>query len=687
MTPTRLDIGDVFAHGFPVTPSRTTRSSLRTLAGLAALASVFAILYLGRAVLSPVALAILLSVLLNPLVRRVEGLRIGRVASVLLVVGGVAGVFAVAAWSVTRQLIDLSLEMPQHRDTLVAKVRALRSQDYGFEEVQRVMDDVKREISGEGETTDDPDAAAEVPRDKSTDSGAASAMKGRPASASAAADGEAGQVPANRTNGDSSTEEDQEGSSSNPVAVKVVEMPPSPLQQVKNWLGPLVAPLTTTGLVAVLSIFILIQQEDLRDRCIELIGTRSVYSATEAMRRSSRYISRFVQTQFLVNALFGSAVAGGLYLLSVPNALLWGALALVLRFLPYVGPWLAAAMPVLLSVAVFDDWHRPFGVICYFVLLELAVNNILEPLAYGKSGGISSLSVIVATVFWLWIWGPVGLVVAMPITLCLIVLAEYVPTLQPLAVMLRERTGLSRHEQLYQRVLTGDPREVDRVVRASRRECDGVVEWLDTTVLPALRLADRDRQQDWMDGDAARQFIPEIQAVAARALEREVSLDLSLARPPSSRKVLCASFGGLADEAAARLLCDVLVRQGHDVRRRPLGSLANETLNELEEFSPDVLILSLLPPIAEQDGKYLLKRLAETPCTPRVVAGRWCGGADDDSTHEMGEDVDRIVHSLVECVNYVAHLPLGRAEAGEVRSDSSSSSRVFPSPRPAVDVV
>lgn len=634
------------------------RSTLRNLATLATVAASFALLYVGRTVLAPLILAMLLSVLLSPLVRRLERLGIGRVASVLAAVSGVAAILIVIGWSATRQLIDLSLEMPQHRDTLVAKIRALRSQDYGFDEVQRVVDDVQREISGEGASPEEESGATEEspdsPSEASSDATPTNAMVRQPSPDARRDQAVRRQVEGERPEEPSGEKQDDA------VAVKVVEMPPSPLQQVKNWLGPLVAPLTTIGLVAVLSVFMLIQQEDLRDRCIELLGANSIYTTTEALRRSSQYISRFVQTQFLVNALFGAAVAGGLYVLGVPNAMLWGALALLLRFLPYVGPWLAAAMPVLLSVAVFDDWRRPLLVIAYFVVLELAVNNILEPLAYGKTGGISALAVILATLFWLWIWGPVGLLVAMPITLCLIVLAEYVPTLRPLAILLRSRSGLSRHEQLYQRVLSGDRREIERIARSARSECDSAIEMIDRTILPALQLAENDRCASQMQEALEREVLETMAELAIEALKRDASRQV--AKTANPRTVLCVPFGGAADEAAARMLGAVLATQGHVVQTRSLRSLANETLAEVEQCSPDVLVMSLLPPIDENDGKYLLKLLDASPSAPRVIEGRWAEDRGKATSTAARDGVDRIVRSFAECCNYIAQAPLARPQ-------------------------
>ena len=216
--------------------------------------------------------------------------------------------------------------------------------------------------------------------------------------------------------------------------------------------GTLLEVLGTTGIVIVLVVFFLVRREDLRDRFIHLVGKGHVTVTTQMLEDADTRVSRYLSMLFLVNVTFGISVGIGLYLIGVPNAILWGILAAALRFIPYIGPWIAAAMPIGLSMAISTGWVAPILTVGLFVVLELFSNNVLEPWLYGKNTGVSAVAVLVAAVFWTWLWGPVGLLLATPLTVCLLVVGKHVPQLSFLDILLGNEPVFEPKKRIYQRL-------------------------------------------------------------------------------------------------------------------------------------------------------------------------------------------------------------------------------------------
>ena len=224
-------------------------------------------------------------------------------------------------------------------------------------------------------------------------------------------------------------------------------------------LGPIISPVGTAAMVVVFVVFMLIERENLRNRIIHLIGSRQLNVATQALDDAASRVSRYLLMQLIVNSAFGFVIAVGLFFIGVPNPLVWGILATVLRFLPYIGPWIAATIPIVLASAVFQGWTRPLLVLALFIANELIANNLIEPWLYGASTGISTMGILVSAVFWTWLWGPVGLVMATPLTVCLVVMGRYVPHMSFLHTLLSDEEVLSPDARFYQRLLAMDPEE------------------------------------------------------------------------------------------------------------------------------------------------------------------------------------------------------------------------------------
>jgi predicted PurR-regulated permease PerM len=359
-------------------------ATLTSLISFATFVLIIASLYWGQAVLIPVALAILLTFLLSPLADVLERIALKRLPSVIVVVVLTFSLLAGIGWIVTLQFVSLANELPKYTGNIKQKIADVRGARKGgaLEKVQKTVEEVKTEI----QKSDEPTKAKDQRR---------------------------------------------------PVIVQ-------PMESAAFWpdrsaIGPMVEPLARAGLVIVLVILMLIQREDLRNRLIRLVGYGSFKVTNQALEEAGQRISRYLLMQTIINASFGLAVGFVLYLIGLPYAVLWGFLAMALRFIPYIGPFAAASMPSILSLAVFEGWHWPMVVAGLFLALELLINMVLEPLLYSESAGVSGVGLVVAIAFWTWLWGPVGLVLATPLTVCVVVLGRYVPGIDFIGVLISDR--------------------------------------------------------------------------------------------------------------------------------------------------------------------------------------------------------------------------------------------------------
>ena len=380
---------------------------------LGGVALAMAFLYWARDVLIPLALAVLLTFLLIPVVKWLQRLGLWRVPSVILVVILAGSLLGGIGWVVMLQLRNLANDLPRYENNIKGKIADLRQLGKGglIERVQLSIQDIVSELHGE-----------------------------RPEESPAQGD-------------DTLTP-----ASEKPIPVVVQQ--PSVLWQLPS----LFESLANAGLVVVLVIFMLIDHADLRNRLIRLAGYGRLTVATRALDEAVQRISRYLLMQSIINGSYGVAVALGYFLIGVPYAFFWGFLAATLRFIPYVGPVLAAAFPIVLSLAAFDGWVQPILVISLVLVIELVSNGIMEPLLYGQSAGVSQVALMVAIAFWTWLWGAVGLLLATPLTVCLSVLGRYVPQLEFLRILLADEPVLEAHAAYYQRLLAKDQDEAAAIV-------------------------------------------------------------------------------------------------------------------------------------------------------------------------------------------------------------------------------
>ena len=399
------------------------------------------VLYLAQAIVVPVALAVLLSFLLTPVVAAFQR-RIGRVPAVLAVVLAAVGLLGAGGFIVTQQLASLAQELPAYRQNIRQKIQDVRGAGTGgsVELLQKTVDDIENELH-----KDEP--AAPPPR---------------------------------------------------PVIVR-------PEQVSGRWsfpavVGPLVGPLTTAGLVVALVIFMLLERDELRSRLIRLFGYGRLAVTTKAFDEAGRRVSRYLLVQSFVNLLYALGVAVGLFFLGVPYAILWAALAGMLRFIPYVGPIVGFVAPVVVALAVFEGWMRPLLVIGLFLALELFTNLVLETVLYAGAIGVSQVALLIAVAFWSWLWGPLGLLLATPLTVCLAVLGKYVPGLEFVSTLISDEPVLTPDLTYYQRLLAGDHADAgDLIERHVAQDDPDTV--FDAVMLPALSYAERDRMEGRLEPD------------------------------------------------------------------------------------------------------------------------------------------------------------------------------------------
>ena len=414
--------------------------------------AVVAALYLARGVLVPLTLAVLLSFLLSPVCDWLERRRLARVPAVLLTAFLGFALLGIAAWTATVQMTALAPKMPEYQVNLQVKLRAIN--DYFITALRKA-------------TRSTDDFGQNLP--------------------------EAQQAKA------------PEGTDDRPYAVRVLSSPLSPLQILGQTFGTLVEILGLVGIVVILVVFFLVRREDLRDRFIWLAGKSQATVTTKMLEDAATRVSRYLAMLFLINAGFGIAVGFGLFLIGVPNAVLWGILAASLRFVPYIGTWIAAAAPIGLSMAISTGWLAPILTLALFVVLELVCGNILEPWLYGKGTGVSGVAVLVAAVFWTWLWGIAGLLLATPLTVCLLVIGKHVPQLSFLHIMLGNEPVFEPKRRVYQRLLAGDQEEASESVD-DYLEQRPLVEVYDTLLIPALALAETDWHHGELD-EARHKFI------------------------------------------------------------------------------------------------------------------------------------------------------------------------------------
>jgi predicted PurR-regulated permease PerM len=570
-------------------------------------AGIIAALYIARDVLIPIALAILLSFILAPLVRVCRRIRMGRVLSVLipvilafLLVVGIGGILG-------NQLAQLTQNIPQYMDTIQHKISSLTA----F--VDRATSPITKIGQELGKT-----GAGEVPK--------------------------------------TSSQQGQPGPSAAPIAVEIHQAPDTPLQIVQKISFPLLGPLATAAVVIIFTIFILLQREDLRDRLIRLSGPRDLQRTTAAINEAARSLSRLLLMQTLVNAAFGLVVGLGLWAIGVPNAILWGAFGMLLRFVPYVGALIAGALPLTLAAAVDPGWSMFVKSLILYGIVEALMGQVVEPTLYGHTTGLSPIAIVISATFWTWMWGPIGLFLSTPLTICLAVLGRHVAHLEFLDILFGDKPALTPIQSFYQRVLAGDPAEAAQQAEIYLKD-HSLAEYYDEIALRGLELAVLDERfgslpreklgdmrdvvleliDDLSDHDDAADERPSPPASPGLIDEKTEGPREGEARTDSQASVerptiLCVAGRNPLDEAAAAMLAQLLTKRGMNARVEPHQAVSSTNILKLNTGEITLICLSYLA--AEKSPahvRFLIRRLRRITPKAVFIAGFW--SLDDSEGH------------------------------------------------------
>jgi predicted PurR-regulated permease PerM len=624
---------------------RVSAADLPSLSGLLTLAVAVvtvAALYLARDVLVPITLAVLLSFVLAPFVRMLRWAGLPRPPAAFIAVVLALAVILAVGGIIGAQIASFADDLPRYETTIREKVDTVRDLTIG--RITRLLarvDDLRR-----------------------GDTGAAAPPQAR-------AHAGANESPEATTPSEPDENRAKAGESATPSKT-------SSMVVVEQFLSPVLSPIATLGIVLVIALFILVQQDDLRDRFIRLVGARDLHRTTVALNEAVRRLSKYFLAQVALNSAFGVVIAVGLYFIGLPSAVLWGVVAGLCRFIPYIGAWIAAALPLILAAAVDPSWSMAAWTLGLFVIAEPIMGQFVEPLVYGRSTGLTPVSVVVATIFWTWLWGPIGLILATPLTLCLVVLGRHVDRLEFLDVLLGDRPALSPIESFYQRMLAGDPDEVQDQAELLLRT-RALSAYYDDIALRGLKLAAEDAAREAISmaqllsiRDSVKELVDELdeyddaQPADAEPAAQPISPVPTAApdetSPPEGRAmesgrsmgaVLCAAGVSPLDEAASAMLAQLLVKHGLQARRLTADRSSRAAIASLEPGDAAVVCISALEASRSRARlRLLVRRLRRRLPDAQIMIGLWTQNENGANAADMVGEVgaDRCIVSLAQAV-------------------------------------
>jgi predicted PurR-regulated permease PerM len=615
-------------------------------------------LYFGREIFVPIALAILLSFVLAPVVGLLQRARIPRAFAVVSIVVLAFMIIFGLGTLIANQLSQLAGDLPVYQSTMREKIKSVRGATASSGTLERAAD-MLQELSRE----------LDKPKDNKSVRDSIARLGG-----------------SNPTG------------TITPVPVEVRQPDPGALENLRSLIAPLLSPLATTGIIIIFVIFILIQREDLRNRLIRLAGSHDLQRTTAALDDAATRLSRLFLAQLMINASFGVTIGVGLSFIGVPSAILWGILAAVLRFVPYIGSAISAAFPLALAAAVDPSWSMLVWTLALFLGVGPVVSQVIEPLAYGQSTGLSPVAIVVSATFWTALWGPIGLVLATPLTVCLVVLGRHVERLEFLDVIFGDRPALSPSEMFYQRMLAGDPTEAAGKAEEFLKE-KSLSSYFDEVALKGLQLAQIDAKRGTLDQarmtgirDTITEFVsdlstqddaipdvasPTTDAEAAAAVETvpdaAISSNLPVvqkARLPLNWQgnfpVLCVAGRTPLDEAAAVLFSQLSNAHGLAARVEPADALSTTNIVRLDTSGVAIICLSYLDASSPAHMRYSVRRLRRKFPTAAIMLGCWAENIDKDALEELRDTAkaDTVAGSLSEAM-MICRITAGVNEADE----------------------
>ena len=584
-------------------------------------ALVVAALYFTREILVPIALAVLLSFVLSPLVRALQRMKLPRSTAVL---GAVSLAMAIAlslAAMVMIEVNQLANDLPRYQSTLGEKIHNLRDR-----------------LGSVGVLKNAPSLLKDLDRElKSPGSG--DAQTARPSLS--------------------------DGPAKAPIPVEVHQPDPGASEALIAMLRPLAVPFTTTGIVVIFLIFFLFQREDLRDRFIRLLGSEDLERTTAALDDAAQRLGRLFLTQLVLNATFGVVIGLGLAVIGVPSAPLWGLLAMVLRFVPYIGAIMAAGLPIALAAAVGSDWTMTMWTVILFAVVEPLTGHVVEPLVCGRSAGLSPVAVVVAASFWTWLWGPLGLLLSTPLTLCLVVFARHVDRLQFIDVMLGDQPALTPQQTAYQRMLTGDPIDAIEQARSFLKKGTALA-YYEEILLGALRLAEADAAQGRLDDvrlenihdtvseiieDIASHETGEVRALGEAPARKIVNIDARKLGKP----VFCIPGLGRLDDCAALIVADALRREGFNARVSGVDT-------ELDAGNADTVCVCFLEEVSGARLSFTVRKFSRRVPSATIVVCRLGNQFAAEEEQPCDEDAPRSLAAVIAAVAKSASIKTRREQ-------------------------
>ena len=576
---------------------------------------IVAALYFSRDILIPVVLAVLLTFVLTPLVTTLQRWYVPRTVAVITSVLLAVAIILSLGSMVASQVNQLAIELPRYQTTLREKVQNLRDR-FGAPGVFKNAVDLFNEL------------------DKELD-------RPRPAPLSARPD---------ETSGDKK-----------PLPVEIHQPTPSASERVVMVLSPLVAPVTTTLIVLLFATFFMFQREDLRNRVIRLAGARDIDRTTAALNEAGERLQQLFATQVLLNAMFGFVIGVGLAVIGVPNAPLWGLLAMILRFVPYAGAILCALLPALLAAAVGPDWSMVLWTVLLFAVVEPLTAQVIEPLVYGHRTGLSPVAVVLSAVFWTWLWGPIGLLVSTPLTLCIVVLSRHVERLKFIDIMFGDQPPLAPPQVLYQRMLAGDPVEAaDHAARALKKM--SVFDYCRDVLLGALKLAQADLDRNRLDADriadishCVDELLEDLEELDARDDAREVTKAgapegsastniVRLAGRDSARSIVALPGRGKLDRPAALVVAFILAREGFRT------TVPEHSTPALADFANAAAVcVCHISPMHESLLRYTVRRVRRSAAAQALIMV-WLGDQPPPTADAATEKTATSLETLLEAL-------------------------------------
>lgn len=616
-------------------------------------ALIVAALYFGRDVFVPMALSILLSFVLAPLVRALQNFRVPRAISVIGVVLLAFSIIFAIGGVIAAQMTQLARELPLYESNMRAKIQSLRGTAATNNTLERAADVLQ-------------DLGKELNKPKEPTSAAVAARTANP-------------VPAQ---------------DARPIPVEVRQPPPTALESIAALISPLLHPLMTSGIVIIFVIFTLLQREDLRNRVIKLAGSHDLQKTTLALNDAAQRLSRLFLSQLALNSAFGLVIGTGLWLIGIPSAVLWGILAGILRFVPYIGVFIAVIFPLALAVAVDPGWSLLMWTAALFLIVEPLVGQVIEPLLYGRSTGLSPLAVVLSATFWTALWGPIGLVLATPLTICLVVLGRHVENLQFLDVMFGDRPPLSPPQLFYQRMLAQDPAEaLDNAEQFLKEQ--PLVTYYDEAALKGLKLAQADLNRDALDAlhvqrirDSVIELVKELDdhedqqpkkesaqdvEPAAAGTPNPVNKDALVYNLPILAKdklathwrgenpILCVPGRPGLDEAVASMLAQILSKHGIGTRVEGVDAITNANNFSSGKNGIEMMCVSFLNTSSLAQMRFTIRRLRRKFPDVAIVLGSWIPETESAALAEAVK-ADFVVTTLRDAVK----LCLEQASANEV---------------------